>query len=121
MEGLNSEVFIPLRINTRKGRRPIVFQCGDKLNLTPFSKLLVKAYLLQKRLREGPRLSQYRFCELHKISPRYLRGIIQFYNLSPKLKKMIMNGWVPKRISVQRMLTEKMPLLWKEQEKKFLD
>lgn len=117
MELLSPEVFIPLKINTRKGRRANVAKPEEVYSVTPLSKLLTKAYILQKRLLENPRISQREFCELNKISPRYLRGILQFNYFSPKIKKMIMNGWMPKNFSTQQILTGKIPLLWSEQEK----
>lgn len=117
MELLSPEVFIPLKINTRKGRRANVSKPENDYQITPLSKLLTKAYILQKRLLENPRISQKEFCELNKISPRYLRGILQFNYFSPKLKKMIMSGWMPKNFSTQQLLTGKIPLLWSEQEK----
>ncbi len=92
---------------------------GDKNVDTPLSKILVKAYILQKRLFENPGSSQAKFCKLNKISPRYFRAILQFNFLSPKLKKRIMEGWMPKNVSTQKILTSKIPLSWREQEEKF--
>jgi hypothetical protein len=42
---------------------------------------------------------------------------MQFNFLSPKLKKRIMEGWMPKNVSTQKILTTKIPLSWREQEK----
>ena len=117
MELLAPEVFIPLKINTKKGRRANVVKPENAYQITPLSKLLTKAYILQKRILEDPGISQKEFCELNKISPRYFRGIMQFNYFSPKLKKLIMNGWMPKKFSTQQILTGKIPLLWSEQEK----
>ena len=123
MELLSPEVFIPMKINTRKGRRASVSRPEEIYSVIPLSKLLTKAYILQKRLlesqisgAENPRISQKEFCELNGLSPRYFRGIMQFNYFSPKLKKMIMNGWMPKKFSTQQILTGKIPLLWSEQE-----
>ncbi|MBR1734123.1 MAG: hypothetical protein IJ730_01530 [Alphaproteobacteria bacterium] len=67
-----------MKINTRKGRRTNVSRPENDYQITPFSKLLTKAYILQKCLLESqisgaekPRISQKEFCELNKISPRY--------------------------------------------------
>ena len=117
MELLAPEVFIPLKINTRKGRRANVTNPEEVYSVTPLSKLLTKAYILQKRILENPKISQKEFCELNKISPRYFRGILQFNYFSPKIKKRIMNGWMPKNFSTQQILTGRIPLLWSEQEK----
>ena len=116
MESLHREVFVPLRINLKKGQRAYYSKPGDKNVDTPLSKILVKAYIIQKRLLENPGLNQAKFCKLNKISPRYFRAILQFNFLSPKLKKRIMEGWMPKNVSTQQILTNKIPLSWKEQE-----
>ena len=124
MEALPSEIFIPLKISAKKKRATYVSKPTDEYAVTPLSKLLAKAYLLQKRLlesqisgAENPRISQKEFCELNGLSPRYFRGIMQFNFLSPKLKRKIISGWMPKKFSTQQILTGKIPLLWSEQEK----
>ncbi len=119
MESLQKEIFIPLRINLKKGQKAYYSKPGDKNIDTPLSKILVKAYILQKRLIENPGLNQAKFCKLNKISPRYFRAIMQFNFLSPKLKNRIMEGWMPKNVSTQKILTSKIPLSWREQEEKF--
>ena len=120
MEELKQEIFVPLNISTRKGRRVCVAKPEDNYTITPLSKLLTKAYIVQKMLLEkDPKISQREFCETNKISPRYLRGILQFNHFSPKIKKMIMAGWMSKNFSTQQILTGKIPLLWVEQEKLF--
>ena len=71
MEELEREVFIPIQISTRKGRRACTARLKDAYAVTPLSKLLTKAYIMQKRMLENPNVSQREFCELNKISPRY--------------------------------------------------
>ena len=88
MESLHREVFVPLRINLKKGQKAY-YSKPDKNIVTPLSKILVKAYILQKRLLEKPEFNQSKFCKLNKILPRYFRAIMQFNFLSPKLKKRI--------------------------------
>jgi hypothetical protein len=41
-------------------------------------------------------------------------------NLSPKIKQMIMNGEIPKHLSVERIKDHGFPMCWKEQEEWFL-
>jgi len=83
---------VSLRINLKKGQKAYYSKPDDKNAVTPLSKILVKAYILQKRLIENPGLNQAKFCKLNKISPRYFRAIMQFNFLSPKLKKRIMEA-----------------------------
>ena len=117
MESMQQEIFVPLRINLKKGQKAYYSKPDTKNVDTPLSKILVKAYILQKRLIENPGLNQAKFCKLNKISPRYFRAILQFNFLSPKLKKRIMEGWMPTNTSTQKILTSKIPLSWRDQEK----
>ena len=83
---------------------------------TPLSKLLVKAYIMDKRLKQNPDIPFREFCRLNSITPRYLSGVLQLNNLSPKLKRMIIDGYQPKHISIQDIITGNIPVLWTEQE-----
>lgn len=118
---MKKEVFVPLKINTRKGRKACIIKPQNGYVVTPLSRLLAKAHILEKRLLENPRISQKEFCELNDISPRYLRGILRLNILAPKLKREIMDGWMPKNISVERMVNGKIPVMWEEQIRYFFD
>ena len=61
MEELAREVFIPIKINTRKRRKVCATKPEDDYTITPLSKLLTKAYILQKRRLENPNISQKKF------------------------------------------------------------
>ena len=41
---------------------------------------------------------------------------VQKINGEGAIKKRIMEGWMPKNVSTQQILTNKNPLSWKEQE-----
>ena len=117
------EVFIPLKINTRKGRAAVVIKPKDYFANTPFSRLLAKAEILENQLiksaENGVTLKE--FCEVNKISPRYVRSIIAMNNLSPKIKKMIMDGEIPRHLSVEKIKNHVFPMSWMEQETQFLN
>ncbi len=66
-DGLKKEVFIPLKINLRKGQKAYYFRSDDSVR-TPLSYLLAKAYILQKRFLENPGISQTKFCKLNNIN-----------------------------------------------------
>ena len=84
--------------------------------VTPLSKLLVKAYSIDKRLKQNPDLTFREFCKLNNITPRYLSGILQLNKLSHNLKRMIMEGYQPKNVSIQDIIAGNVPVLWTEQE-----
>jgi hypothetical protein len=116
-ETLQREIFVPLKIDTKKGRKACVIKPNDSFANTPLAKLLAKAYVMEQKLLEDQSLGFNEFCRLHNISPRYLRGILSLNCLSPRIKKLIMRGWMPKEVSVQKIITGKIPETWEEQEK----
>jgi hypothetical protein len=115
---MSQEVFIPLKINTRKGRAAVVIKPKDYFANTPLSRLLAKAEILESQLiksaENGVTLKE--FCEVNKISPRYVRSIIAVNNLSPRIKQKIMDGEIPKHLSVERVKNHVFPMVWREQE-----
>ncbi|MDR3155689.1 MAG: hypothetical protein LBT90_01120 [Holosporaceae bacterium] len=118
---LTQEIFVPLKIYTKKGRKACVIKPNDTFANTPFAKLLAKAHIMEQKLLEDHTLGFNEFCRLHNISPRYLRGILSLNCLSPRIKKAIMRGWMPKNISVQNIITGKIPEVWEEQKQRFLE
>ncbi len=120
METLQEDIIIPIKIIKRKqaGRTYIAYS-DNYYVVTPLSKLLAKAYIMEKRLRENPELLFKRFCKLNNISRQYLSDVLQLNRLSPKIKNLIMEGYLPKHLSIQNILRTKIPLLWRDQEKWF--
>jgi hypothetical protein len=117
---VNQEVFIPIKISTRKGRRAVVQKSGDRCLSTPFSRLLVEAYMLESQLQRNTGITLKEFCEVNNISPRYVRSILSTNKLSPKIQAMITDGYVPRHLSIQDIISKKFPILWKEQEEVFV-
>jgi hypothetical protein len=112
------EVFIPLKINTRKGRAAIVIKPKNYFANTPLSRLLAKAEILESQLIQSAEngVSLKEFCEVNKISPRYVRSIISVNNLSPRIKQSIMDGEIPRHLNVERVKNHVFPMSWSEQE-----
>jgi hypothetical protein len=111
------EVFIPLKINTRKGRAAVVIKPKDHFSNTPLSRLLAKAEILENQLIKSAEngITLKEFCEVNKISPRYVRSIISMNNLCPKIKQMIVDGEIPKHLSVEKVKNHVFPMSWMEQ------
>ena len=117
MKSLQQEVIISIKICKKKsGSHTYFMHPKDFYVVTPLSKLLAKAYSMDKRLKQNPDLTFREFCKLNNITPRYLSGILQLNNLSPKLKRMIMEGYQLKRLSIQDIIAGNVPVLWKKQE-----
>jgi hypothetical protein len=118
-ETLTKEVFIPLKIDARVGRRPNIIKPDDYFARTHLVKLLVRSRILEDQLINAAGISYAQFCLQHKISQRYLRSLISLNNLSPKIKKAIVEGYVPKYLSVQDITNCRFSLVWSEQEEWF--
>ena len=118
MKALQQEVVIPIKICKKKsGSHTYFMNPKDYYVVTPLSKLLAKAYSMDKRLKQNPDLTFREFCKQNNITSRYLSSILQLNNLSPKLKRMIMDGYQPKHISIHDIIAGNVPVLWKEQER----
>ena len=121
MKSLQQDVIIPIKICKKKpGSRTYFMHQKDYYVVTPLSKLLAKAYSMDKRMKQNPELTFREFCKLNNITPRYLSSILQLNNLSPKLKSMIMDGYQPKYLSPHDVIAGNMPILWMEQENWFI-
>jgi hypothetical protein len=120
-ETLTKEVFIPLKIDTRVGRRPNIIKPDDYFARTHLMKLLARARILEDQLTTAVELSYAQFCLQHKISQRYLRSLISLNNLSPRIKKAIVEGYVPRHLSIQDITNSRFSPVWKEQEMWFFN
>ena len=120
---MNREVFIPLKINTCRGRSAVVVRPKDYFANTPLSRLLARAEILENQLIKSAEngLTLKQFCEANKISPRYVRSIITVNGLSPRIKQLIMDGEIPKHITVESIKNHGFPACWREQEKRFVE
>jgi hypothetical protein len=115
-ETFTKEIFIPLKIDTRVGRRPNIIKPDDYFARTHLMKLLAKAQILEDQLTNAAGISYAQFCLQYKISQRYLRSLISLNNLSPKIKKAIAEGYVPKHLSIQDITNCRFSPVWEEQE-----
>jgi hypothetical protein len=118
-EILTKEVFIPLKIDTKVGRRANIVRPNDFFANTNLSRLLAKAKMLEDQLINASETSYAQFCLEHKISQRYLRAIISLNCLSPRIKKAIMDGYVPGHLAIQDITNCRFSLVWNEQEEWF--
>jgi hypothetical protein len=113
---LQQEIFVPLKIDTKKGRKACIIKPNDAFSNTPLAKLLAKAYIMEQKLLGDQNIGFNEFCRLNNISPRYLRGILSLNCLSPRIKRLIMKGHTPKQ-PIQEIITGKIPEIWEEQER----
>ena len=118
-EVLKKEVFIPIQIDTKVGRKAHVIKPNDYYADIPLARLLAKARILERELIQAVDVPYNNLCENIGISPRYARSLLSLNNFSPKIKKAIMEGYMPKHLSVTKITSYKFSLIWREQERWF--
>lgn len=119
-EKLIREVFIPIKIVKRgSARSKVMHPTEPRKNLNkPLIRGLAKAYKWETEITNFGRADWY--INKNKLSKAYVRRVLKLNNLSPKIKKAIMNGEFPANILLQDLLFADINLLWSEQEKTLL-
>ena len=116
---MKDEIIIPIKIVKRGSAKIKVLRNSEKQKINKFlRRALAKAYKWESDLiiASDPDLYIFR----NKLSKRYMMRILKLINLSPKIKKAIMNGSFPQNILLQDLICKELPLLWKDQERELL-
>ncbi|MDR0580871.1 MAG: hypothetical protein LBG04_02015 [Holosporaceae bacterium] len=114
-ECLKQEVFIPIRIIKRGSVKTKIITPDNafpSLN-QPLVRALLKAHKWELEIAKIGDIDIY--CRQNKLSKRYLQRILRLNNLSPRIKKAILDGTFPPTILLQDLVTKPMDLLWHEQ------
>lgn len=119
-EKILREVFIPVRIVKRGAvKSKIIHKVGSQKELNrPLLRALAKAYRWENGIKDFGRADWY--INKNKLSKTYVRRILNLNNLSPKIKKAIIDGEFPRDILLQDLILSEVSLLWSEQEQKLL-
>ena len=119
-EKILREVFIPVKIVKRgSAKSKIVHQTDSQKMLNrPLLRALAKAYRWENDIKEFGRADWY--INKNRLSKAYVRRILRLNNLSPRIKKAIVNGDFPRDILLQDLVYSDISLLWSEQERKLL-
>lgn len=117
-EKILREVFIPVKIVKRgSAKSKIVHQTDSQKMLNrPLLRALAKAYRWENDIKEFGRADFNK----NRLSKAYVRRILRLNNLSPRIKKAIVNGDFPRDILLQDLVYSDISLLWSEQERKLL-
>jgi hypothetical protein len=119
------DLYMEFTTKRKSGRTWIITPDGsapvfEKVNVdNTIFKALVKAHLWQRELKRGKYASIRALATKKKIDESCARRIINLNYLSPKIKEMILEGTQPKHLRLQDIIRD-LPVLWNEQEEKFL-
>jgi hypothetical protein len=117
-ECLKQEVYIPIKIVKRGSAKSKIIAPNDGIEKTslnrPLARALVKAYKWEKEIAKIGDVDMY--CRRYRLSKRYVQRIMRLNNLSPSIKKAILDGKFPQNILLQDMIYKPIPLIWREQD-----
>jgi hypothetical protein len=82
-------------------------------------KALVKAHLWRRELERGKYSSIRDLATKKKLDGSYASRIVQLNYISPRIQELILDGKQPKYIQLQDLIRG-IPMLWSEQEGRFL-
>ncbi len=113
------ELFISIKVVKRGSAKGKVLGETQAANINkPLKRALAKAYKWDEDLMNTQDRDQYLF--QNNLSRRYVQRILKFNCISPKIKKMIIDGTFPQDILLQDLIYKELPLMWKEQEMQIL-
>ncbi|MBO6056379.1 MAG: hypothetical protein J6P84_05385 [Alphaproteobacteria bacterium] len=117
---MEEEVIIPIKIVKRGSAKvKVLSESEDKKINKYLCRALAKAYKWEHDLMNSSEPELY--ISRNKLSRRYMMRILKLNNLSPKIKKAIMNGSFPQDVFLQDLITKKLSLSWREQERLLLE
>ena len=113
------ELLIPIKVVKRGSAKGKVLGETQPANVNkPLKRALAKAYKWDEDLMNAEDRDRYLF--QNNLSRRYVQRILKFNCISPKIKKMIIDGTFPQDILLQDLIYKELPLMWKEQEMQIL-
>ena len=116
---MKEEIIIPIKIVKRGSVEIKISGNSEERRVNKYlRRALAKAYKWEHDLACVSDPDLYIFH--NKLSKRYMMRILKLNNLSPKIKKAIMDGSFPQNILLQDLIYKELPLLWKEQERELL-
>ena len=117
---MEEEVIIPIKIVKRGSAKvKVLGELKDKKVNKYLCRALAKAYKWEHDLMNSSEPELY--ISRNKLSKRYMMRILKLNNLSPKIKKAIMDGSFPQDILLQDLITRELSLSWQEQEHLLLE
>ena len=119
-EKILREVFIPVKIVKRGSAKSKIVHQNDapKMLNRPLLRALAKAYRWENGIKDLGGVDWY--INKNKLSKAYVRRLLKLNNLSPKIKKAIVDGEFPRDILLQDLVFSDISLMWSEQERKLL-
>lgn len=119
-------IFVPITIKKRGGSAMLILpkNARSEDQKIYFDEKLIqaigKAHKYKTQIEEGKYISLADLSRKENINSSFLSKIFSLNSLSPKIVKAILNGTQPRDLKLTDLMLGDIPLLWEEQEEKFL-
>ena len=114
----NVLVTIPISFRFRAGRKRLIFQENDSLEIDPLAMNLARAFRWQSQIDSGTYRNTGDLAEAIGIDPAFVARMIRLTLLAPEIVHAILAGTLRKSIPMDK-LSKTMPERWADQKKLF--
>ena len=114
----NVLVTVPVSLRFRAGRKRLIFQENDSLEIDPLAMNLARAYRWQALIDSGTYSNTIELADAIGKDPAYVARLIRLTLLAPEIVHAILAGTLRKTVSLETLRKE-LPVRWADQKKLF--
>ena len=114
----NVLVTVPVSFRFRSGRKRLIFQGNDSLEIDPLAMNLARAYRWQALIDSGTYSNTIELADAIGKDPAYVSRLIRLTLLAPEIVHAILAGTLQKTVSMETLRKE-LPVRWADQKKLF--
>ena len=114
----NVLVTVPISLRFRAGRKRLIFQGNDSLEIDPLAMNLARAYRWQALIDSGTYSNTTELAEATGKDPAYISRIIRLTLLAPEIVHAILSGTLQRSVPLEKLRKE-IPIRWEDQKKLF--
>ena len=114
----NVLVTVPISLRFRAGRKRLIFQENDSLEIDPLAMNLARAFRWQALIDSGTYSNTVELADAIGKDPAYVSRLIRLTLLAPEIVHAILAGTLRKTVSMETLRKE-LPMRWADQKKLF--
>ena len=114
----NVLVTVPVSLRFRAGRKRLIFQENDSLEIDPLARNLARAYRWQALIDSGTYSNTVELADAIGKDPAYVSRLIRLTLLAPEIVHAILAGTLQRSVPLEKLRKE-MPIRWEDQKTLF--
>ena len=114
----NVLVTVPVSLRFRAGRKRLIFQENDSLEIDPLAMNLARAFRWQALIDSGTYSNTVELADAIGKDPAYVSRLIRLTLLAPEIVHAILAGTLQISVSMDTLRKE-LPVRWEDQKKLF--